>query len=237
MVIIGGEIDMPDAGVYRGGIIPNSNPVEYYKSNDEFMKMRRGLVISGWTGVCHIEGLWIHGEDLAEGINANNYTLGSVLQMQNVRVDNVHSRVPEEWNNWGGNHHPDVFQTWAGTEYFYIDRLTGFSDYQGFMLQPHQGHAWYTALAKFKNVDLRAILPPGTTGGTYMIYDNGGYTDTELTNVWMFPRTGGGVWPSTSVNFRNSTDPTRCVNQGTAPTDNYVPSCVPGVFYMTPGYL
>lgn len=37
-----------------------------------------------------------------------------------------------------GVYHPDIIQNWGGPTYYRIDRLTGSSNYQGFMMQPTQ---------------------------------------------------------------------------------------------------
>ncbi|HZI15921.1 MAG TPA: hypothetical protein VE153_36480, partial [Myxococcus sp.] len=137
VVLIGGHITVPWRGVW---------PVEG--------NARRGLYLKHLTGTMHDEGLLIDGEDLAEGIDVDTRTVGATLQIQNVRVGLVHGR-PEESACYtcSGVHHPDIIQNWGGPTYYRIDRLTGSTDYQGFMIQPIQFRE-PTLLADFRNMNL-----------------------------------------------------------------------------------
>lgn len=218
IVIIGGEIDIPDAGP----IIKDTS----------FSRKRRALVITNWTGTCHIEGLWIHGDDLAEGIDIDCRNPGAVLQVQNVRIDNVHSRPEEVAVSWENTHHPDMIQNWGGPYYYRIDRLTGYSEYQGLMMQPNQFGENPVQLADFRNMDLHYLN--SEAGGKYMIFYTSGVVKWNLNNVWLEPRPAnawtGAVYPNNSPLFEKA-------HRGSPPGGNFVPAGVPGGDYVSPGYL
>lgn len=110
VVMIGGEIWVPDVGVDEGQEL-------------------RALLMRNQSGTVHVEGVALTGPGLGEGFNFDQ-RLGAVVQLQNIRVDTV--RGTEE------GHHADVIQSWAGPAELRIDRLTGSTTYQGFFLLPQQ---------------------------------------------------------------------------------------------------
>lgn len=163
VVLIGGEIE----------ILP---PAEEGKKGK-----RRGLYIQHWAGTFHLEGIWIHGANLAEGININAGTPGTVLQIQNCRIDDVKGNAVERANYRAPKtHHPDLIQNWAGPAYWYMDRLTGSTDYQGFMLQPRQFGETDTIWAEFNHINIRHI---GNQG--YQIFRAGGMQKMVLNEVYL----------------------------------------------------
>lgn len=216
VVLIGGEIDIP----YQGA----------YVNDSAFGRKRRALYVQNWSGTFHIEGLWIHGDDLAEGIDVDTRTVGATLQVQNVRVDNVHSRPEEIAANWSGTHHPDIIQNWGGPTYYRIDRLTGSSDYQGFMMQPTQfGNP--TALCDFRRIDLSASNP--NAGGAYQFFKAGTINAFKLIDVWLNPRAAqawrGGAYPESEPAWD-------AINVGVPPSGSFVAAGVAGLTYSSPGY-
>lgn len=110
IVLIGGEVSVPDSGDDTGSAV-------------------RGLFFQDQTGTVHVEGVAITGEGLREGINLDQRE-GAIVQVQNVRVDTV--RGSEE------GHHADVIQTWAGPKELRVDGLSGSTTYQGLFLLPQQ---------------------------------------------------------------------------------------------------
>ena len=184
---------------------------------------RRGLYLKHWTGTMHVEGLLIDGEHLGEGVNIDTRTVGAIAQIQNVRVGYVHG-TPEEAACYTcpGVHHPDILQNWGGPTYYRIDRLTGSTDYQGFMIQPTQ-FGDPTVLADFRNMNISGQ-------GGYLIFRAGGTQDFAFTNVWLH-KTGG-----TKYAYPESDPEWTGFNRGVPPGGDFVPAGVAGMSYVSPGY-
>lgn len=220
IVWIGGEIKIPHAGEF--------SPEEW------FIHERRGLYVQNWSGTFHIEGLLIHGPDLAEGINVGNGRyIGSVLQLQNLRVGPLISRQEEIDVNWVNVNHPDVLQFWGGPTCLRVDRLTGYTDYQGLMMQPLQFGSNHTELADFRRMDL--YQTESGAGGGYMIVWARGQAPYSIRHfnfedVWIKPLHGQGIYPELDPRFD-------VVNLGSPPGGEFVPEGVAGLNYVSPGYL
>ena len=79
----------------------------------------------------HLEGLWIHGNDVNEGIDPSTAYPGTTVQIQNVRIDHLRGRDEVDFSN---GDHPDLVEFVGGStgsSEARIDRLTGSGDYQG----------------------------------------------------------------------------------------------------------
>ncbi len=127
VVLIGGEISVPDTGETEGGAI-------------------RGLFLKDQTGTVHVEGVAFTGEGLKEGINLDQRE-GAIVQLQNLRLGTVSGT--EE------GHHADVIQVWAGPAELRVDGLTGSTNYQGFFLLPNQfGEQPEPELFDLRRIDL-----------------------------------------------------------------------------------
>jgi hypothetical protein len=209
VVLIGGEIEIPWQGADPG------NCCNY----------GRGLMLLNQTGTVHVEGLYLHGADLNEGIDIGQ-PLGATVQIQNVRIENVHARDPDPVSGIPSSTHPDVVQTWAGPRRLLIDGLTGTTDYQGFFLHPNElynGPA--PELFDFRNVEIT-----GLPHSHNLIWKVGNWP-LRLTNVWIKPlanrMTWGTLWPSQDVfpDARLSASVPGIVTPGVA-----------GAGYRSPGY-
>lgn len=108
VVIIGGEIDVATLGAGYSDT--------------------RAISLNAITGVCHIEGLWIHGDYLSEGIQI--YCPQAIVQIQNTRIDDVHAQDEVDFTD----NHPDLIQIAGGCRELRVDLFTGSTDYQGFFL-------------------------------------------------------------------------------------------------------
>ena len=91
------------------------------------------LWANDWTGTLHLEGSRIdpggaRGIDLDAIRAVSDEPTRPILQVVNTWVDPVHGSYTAE--------HGDILQTWAGPHQVRIDRLTGFTDYQGLFLAP-----------------------------------------------------------------------------------------------------
>ncbi|MGY1745194.1 hypothetical protein [Blastococcus sp. SYSU D00695] len=177
----------------------------------------RGLYLKNQRGTVHVEGLRLSGAQAMEGINlAQPY--GATVQLQNIRVDAVHGS--------NGGHHADVLQTWSGPARLRIDRLEGWTTYQGFFLDPLKFGAPAPELFDLRNVVLRDV------GGVsaYLLWDSGTYpiTTRDVTVVpagRSFP--GQVLWSQTGA--------WGSVRSGTSATPSPLTGN-PGVGYVSPGY-
>ena len=201
VVLIGGEIYIP----YQG-----PSPTE---------NGRRGLYLNNQTGVVHVEGLLIDGEDLNEGINLDQ-RLGATVQFQNVRVDNARPRDAADRDA----HHTDILQTWAGPARLRIDRLTASSGYQGLFLVPTQYGTNPTVPYELSNINLT-----GLEGSAYMLW-KADSLPLVAENVWVQPA------PNRWLKYSVWTSPEAWgpgVIKGSPPSD-FVPAGVAGRHYISP---
>ncbi len=225
IVLIGGEFDIPHQGPFNDPDRP------FYSSK------RRALYIKNWKGVVHLEGLWLRGEDLAEGIDLASEYDGAIAQVQNIRVEDVVSRPEEKAVNYHGVHHPDILQTWAGPAYLRIDRFTGSSECQGIFLGPLD-NGGPMQLADLRRINLNGI---GPEGGRYLVWRKGGeqaVRQINVSDVWVNPgperiaRRIPVIWPHLDR------DPVwQDVQEGVPPGGDFVPRGVAGMDYRSPGYV
>jgi hypothetical protein len=231
VVMIGGEIFIPHQG---------SNPT---------INARRALYIANATGIVHIEGVLMHGDDISEGVQTR--APGAIVQLQNVGIFNVHARDQRTFSD----NHPDIIQTWGGVRELRVDRLTGDTDYQGLFFKadyngPH-------GPVHLHNVNVR-----GMPTARYLLWASdtgGGYPIMTLDNVWVeaHPNRAGGlgtsVWPDV-----HGTSPYRAVistgsdgveraswpgtrfsgdvRDGRPPGGDFVTKDAIGIGYTSPGY-
>jgi hypothetical protein len=207
VVLIGGEINHTETGG------PSGDPG----------KDQRGLYLQNWTGTMHIEGIYISGTTLAEGIDVDTRSTTAVLQLQNIRIDTVRGTQ--------ATNHADIVQNWGGPVTYRIDRLTGSSTYQGFFVQS-KAFGPMTQTLDFRNVNVS-----GADGlGKYLFYNATGLTtaNVKLTNVWSKPLASNsppcGCYPHS--------DPVwAAINPGTPPGGDFVPAGSVGRGYVSPGYI
>ncbi len=208
VVLIGGEIEAPSA-----------------KDAPDALQ-RRAVYLKGQTGTIHIEGLHIKGDDLAEAFNLDE-RLGAIVQLQNIRIETVHGQF--------SGHHADLVQTWAGPAELRIDRLTGFTDYQGFFLLPNQH---FTDGPTPKLFNFRHLNLAGSDKSAYLLWSPGEKAmPVSLKEVWLKPNPKKRdrdqfLWPKPSTGDK-SWD---AVQVGTPPEGDFVPEGVVGVNYVSPGY-
>jgi len=232
VVLIGGEINIPNQG------------------NDPSIASRRMLIVQDATGTVHIEGLWGHGEDISEGIVG--FSRDSIIQIQNVRIDHIHARDQVNFTD----NHPDLIQSWGNAKAIRVDRFTGSSDYQGFMLKADDGYPHGPVTIKNANL----IGDPTARYLFWIGHEDQG--DIVLENFWIdvhSNRYGGlcnSVWPDcgASTAFKSiisqdeegrdyATFPTNMnplvigrITEGSPPGGDFVPEGVAGLNYVSPGY-
>lgn len=204
VVLTGGHITIPWAG-------EDASPAD-----------RRGLKLRWQTGTVHVEGLLIDnsGGDLSEGIQIN--APDAVVQLQNIRVEDVHARDPEGFTD----NHPDVVQPWGGAEELRIHRLTGSTDYQGIFLKADQNELGPTIL--------RQVNLIGLENSRYLLWATSD-VDVDVEDVW--------VQPAPGREFRLVLKPEppdrtwMMTNIGEPPGGDFVPADRVGMDYESPGYV
>jgi hypothetical protein len=217
--LIGGEIFIPDQGASWTG----SKAASGYPGGLTFMDARRGLYLKNQTGTVHVEGLLIHGDDLAEGIDLDQ-RFGATVQFQNIRVEGLRARDQVNFTDI----HPDVIQTWAGPGELRVDRLTGDSDYQGFFLAPNQ----FGTQPPPRLVDLRRVNLIGRETARHLLWQSGTFP-IAVTDVWVRPAFGKSLVNSMWPHGGSVWSP---VQEGIPPTGDFVPAGVAGLGYVSPGY-
>lgn len=202
--------------VLIGGEIRFDNPGRQDKALD-----CRGIYINQSAGTIHIEGVLIHGAALREGFNIGVPDEDTIIQLQNIRVDHVTGTYE--------GHHADVVQTWAGPSMLRIDHLTGITTYQGFFLHPvqHKKSKIAPTLFDLRNINLISINKgyllwqatpyPLTTRNVYVQTDPKRFPELTL-----WPK-GDPIWNDVIL--------------GAPPAGDFVPATVPGVNYVSPGYV
>jgi len=171
-------------------------------------KRQRGAYFKDWTGVLHVEGVEFRGTAFYEVINVSTRSPTSVLQLQNIRIDDpIHA--PFTFSNKAGDHDGgDILQTWNGPSELRIDRMTiAGVNYQSFWLQPTVNGAPTPKQFTFKRINVGSIA----SGGEICMFYPPPCESTRTTawNVFgLMPR--GGV-PAAVEDFY-------IVRDGTAPT-------------------
>ncbi|WP_298459322.1 hypothetical protein [uncultured Cellulomonas sp.] len=229
-------LEMPDEPLdVRGGLVVNGGrnvvviggEIRITRSGDRAQEIR-GLYFRGQEGTVHAEGLLITGDELGEGINLDQRR-GAMVQLQNIRVETVHGEKEGQ--------HADVLQTWAGPAELRVDKLTGYTTYQGLFLLPRQ----FTDEDP-ERFDLRRVNIRGADDAAYMLWRDGEDWPIDVQDVWVAPaeednrtedddveafvwsgREGAGSWEDVQV--------------GVPPGGDFVKAEDVGLGYESPGYL
>jgi len=107
---------------------------------------RNAFNVKNVTGVVHIEGVYVHGTYVNDGIKG--CAREAILQIQNTRVVDLKGSQD--------GYHSDVIQPYCGFRELRVDGLTGSSQFQGLMFQAVWGSYGKTTL---KRVNLVGIAP------------------------------------------------------------------------------
>lgn len=112
-----------------------------------------GMLVRNWTGVMHLEGLYLRGLGLAEGINVATPHPDAVLQVQNCRIE------PEFYRYHSDHHHPDAIQCFNGPASLRVDKsdLICRSEGQAVIGQPRE-QAWPGVLQALRDWRFRRTL-------------------------------------------------------------------------------
>lgn len=208
----------------------------------------RVLYFQGQTGVIHLEGLYIHGTNLTEGIVF--YSPQAVARIQNVRIDGL---GPDN-----GSIHPDLISYGSGVRELQVDRFTGSTAYQGITLLNTGGTV--QGPATIRRTNLKALTGSAQTAQLLWV----GRQDIPLTldDFYIEPRSdqilANSVHPSNSdadtalrpisdtdggVHWGPKAGIAGRVGLGPPPTGDFVAAStgaggfdVPGYNYVSPGY-
>ena len=241
IVIIGGHVTLP---------VLMKAPGQPDVSNGA---ISRGIYIKNNHGVVHIEGVLV---DASAGGMSDGIVIAStnsIVQIENVRIDGV----------FGFNHqfHADVVQPYGGVKDLRIDKLTGYSAYQGLTIGQDRGSIGSVEISRANLICIHPQIDgPGNNGG-YMLWftSHGGGADTTypltLDEVYIQPRAGrtlgSSVWPPAgfaqcpaviATDDSTATWPSipkvkGCVKKGLPPHGDFVPAGVAGLKYVSPGYM
>ena len=255
VVIIGGEIDLTypcsnDASDCTGIYIAKNSP-----------------------GAVFVEGVWIHNPhrvgrtcpggaspaaqtcSTGHGIDINTADNGVInvntITLENIRIDGI--------SGCSGYHdHADVFQPYqAPDDTIRIDRMTGVTNCQGFILDPDLAYTVWHRYSSFTIQDTNIDITPNpyqTTGiAWWLTYKftcrsapltltndySGVPPDGSATDaIWPDPahRTCGGQYSRGGARWTGITGITGSIHTGTPPGGDFVPVGTAGLGYLTPGY-
>ncbi len=241
IVIIGGHVTLP---------VLMKAPGQPDVSNGA---ISRGIYIKNNHGVVHIEGVLV---DASAGGMSDGIVIAStnsIVQIENVRIDGV----------FGFNHqfHADVVQPYGGVKDLRIDKLTGYSAYQGLTIGQDRGSIGSVEISRANLICIHPQIDgPGNNGG-YMLWftSHGGGADTTypltLDEVYIQPRAGrtlgSSVWPpagfaqcpaviatdDSAATWPSIPKVKGCVKKGLPPHGDFVPAGVAGLKYVSPGYM
>jgi hypothetical protein len=141
IVMIGGEIHIPDLPDTQNGVQGNDN-------------QRQAMRLDGNTGTVFIEGLEVSGVCM-DFLDISAPQARVILQ--NVRVEGCRSH-DESLTDGYSDEHPDLIQPWGGAKEIDIDGFTGFTDYQGFQLNSDKGVVG-PIVVKHANIGRIAAVP------------------------------------------------------------------------------
>jgi hypothetical protein len=233
IVIIGGHITLP---------------VTDDKSNGA---MSRGIYIKNNLGTVHIEGVLIDGSGggMSDGIDIA--APQSTVQVENVRVEGIYGYLDQ--------FHADVIQPFGGVKDLRVDKLTGYSAYQGLTIDRDLGDIGSAELSRVNLVATGDQIWGSHNNGGYMLWltrDSGCKVifPVRLHQVWIQPRKNtplaNAVWPPvggrTACPVQAKPDDSEArfpslpvagrVRKGMPPGGDFVPPGVAGLNYVSPGY-
>lgn len=222
-----------------GGRVIRTDPLRGAEEN-------AGIFLNGYSGTAHIEGVELSGSGLSDGIWASSARAGAVLQVQNVRVNEVHARVEYPRNRhrggWPGVQHPDCLQLWQGPRVVRLDGFTCTTTAQGINVSTTDRGIRHQA----RSIDLRRTDVTLTRTGRQCYVAFGPLrapAPTRLENAWCDPR--GVPFDLVAYPAPVSADPAWWgkaarggpFRLGTPPEGDFVPPGRAGIAYRSPGYI
>ena len=205
---------------------------------------QRGIVISGNKGIVHIEGLWIHGAGLSNGVSFDNGrgAIGTV-QIENTRIESVHP----VWHTSEGDPvevHPDSFQSWQGPEVLRLYQVTVITNGTLEFMLPRQ----YSRTQPLGQWDYRRLNMIHRAADSYALWKDTAVWPEYHEDIWLVTNPNhvasafhsawagsgncwtcwnpGGSWPITG----------EAIHIGLRPEGDFVPVGAAGIGYVSPGY-
>lgn len=136
----------------------------------------------------HVEGVYITGPTLTQGIRTN--CPGADVRLVNIHVDPIHFDSSDQRDGVNGKstNHPDLLQTYGAQKSLVIDGFTGYSAYQGLFFK--EDNTIVGGPISLSHVDVHAVGGIGSDGITYpghrMLWN---YRDQPITvsgdTVWV----------------------------------------------------
>ncbi len=211
----------------------------------------RAIFIKNNTGTVHIEGVLIDasGRGMSDGIDIASPR--STVQIENVRIDGVYG--------FHNQFHAHVIKPFGGVAGLRIDKLTGYSGYQGLTLDTELGPIGSADISRVNLVAIRKqVWGPGNNGGQmiWLTKDTacGESYPIRFGEVYVQPRSGTAlgraVWPMASgavaCPARANGDDSEVsfptlpieggIHKGLPPQGDFVPAGLAGINYVSPGY-
>jgi hypothetical protein len=139
---------------------------------------RGSIRATNQTGTLHIEGLYVSGSNLQEGLQFQNEG-SAIVQLVNIRIDLVHGGT--------NGHHADLVQTYGGgPKTLRIDGLTASTQYQAFMLADARSVTGW---------DFRHINITHSGSGGWTMYDSAPTAASiAMTGVYLKGNDANGVY-------------------------------------------
>jgi hypothetical protein len=214
--------------VVKGGAVT----IPYAAPGAATSAQRTAIYFKGATGTVHVEGVLIDGSGGGQFDGVDIDAPQAVAQLENLRIVGVNGGV--------SSFHADVVQPWGGVKDLRIDRLSGASNYQGFMLTKDLGPI---GSAELSHVDLTATTQAPVDHGGHMLLltSNTSACTTypvSVSSVYVQPRPdrtlANSVWPAAITT--DCPGLTGTVQNGMPPSGSWVPPGTAGLGYVPPGY-
>ena len=182
---------------------------------------RVGIKLRNQHGTVHVEGVELL--NTSDAINMEQ-KYGAIVQLENIWA-----RCPTPYET---TFHSDIVQTWAGPAELRIDHLTGYSSFQGLMLDPNDPNFQTPAhpvprLFDFRNIN---IVRVGTAGGYDYEHVSRGLNDPILGTALF------GTSPTGKIVYTGY-GPFPAVAPTLPPGGDFVTTGEVGLGYVSPGYL
>lgn len=137
------------------------------------------------SGVFHMEGLYFHGIDQSDGFQL--YSPEAIIQIQNCRIGTPTEPITAHDLVNFSDKHPDIIEGEGGWRELRVDKLTGWSNYQGvFLNQVKTKHGRFSTL---RRVDINGAVDGVPTGSRQLFWQGADSGNTQLDEFYIQPHT------------------------------------------------
>lgn len=155
-----------------GSLTGNVNTISENPSASELV----GIWLHNFTGVAHLEGLWLHGEGLADALVVSTHHSTAVLQLHSCRLESEFYRYHSD------HHHADAAQFWCGPAEFRASRCDFITHGQG------QGLIYQPRKEKWPG-SLQALRSPTISNSLFATYPDE-YSQRRPSGIPLFREDG-----------------------------------------------